>query len=237
VSEAFARSRELSVIPTAVDAGWPKPERINRVTAKPASELLARAGDHPLAAVAPAGRGRVAALTFGLETGWAGEAVRWTGLADLVARVAPKSSPRWTATAVTEGDEAVITLTHAQAEGLPGRIALLVDDRSVDAPRRGARRFEARVPVDAGAHVVRLDGVVVASFIHPVAAEYRSLGIDAAALARIAAGTGGREIRRLEDLPPRPDPLHPRSRRPELLGAAIALFFLELAISTFWRPV
>jgi hypothetical protein len=67
--------------------------------------------------------------------------------------------------------------------------------------------------------------------------EDAEIGVDRKALDRIARETGGRLLRSTDDLPalPRTERPDPRSGRRFFLLAALALVFLELGLTTFWK--
>ena len=216
-----ARARDLELEPGTVDAGWPLPRRINRTSAKPAAEIVARADGAPLVAR----QGRTIAATFALEEGWAGGFAAWRGLPALVAQVTPPASGA--AWITIEGAELVVC---ASKEG-----SAVVGDRPLALVKRGIATWEGRIRVSPGTHVVRFDGRPVASAVVPCAEEYVALGVDFAALDRIAGATGGRRVGRLEELPPRRASTTRVPLRPWLLAAALLLFLLDIAAATFWR--
>lgn len=97
--------------------------------------------------------------------------------------------------------------------------------------------WEAPLPaVGAGTIWVQC-GSARAAVTVPCLPEYESLGVDPKVLARIASETGGRVLSSAGDLAllPRPAAAAARSGRAAFLVAALALLFLELALSTFWK--
>lgn len=91
-------------------------------------------------------------------------------------------------------------------------------------------------PLPAGTVTLRCGRARAAATI-PASPEDAVVGVDRKMLERIAAETGGRLLRAPSDLAalPRPARPEPRSGRPMFLVAALALVFLELALSTFWK--
>jgi hypothetical protein len=206
---------------------------INPVRARPDAQVLGRAGQPPevlpVVAIRREGRGQVGAFAFD-------------------ARALPRLI-----------GPTLRSLTGA-AEGT---LALFVDPPFVrargraDAPRLEVP-WQARPSLESGvAHLeqVRSDlweaplpptrpGTVVfrlgrarAAATVPYPPEYRALGIDRAALERLASDAGGRVLwspRELEELP-RPSRPEPRRGRRTFLAAALALVFLEMALTTFWK--
>lgn len=217
LDEVLARSRDLELEPKTTDAGWPRPARINRTTAKPAAEILARADGAPLVAVT----GRVLAATFAFEQGWAGGYAGWSGLGALIRRVTPPT-PAGPVHAVFEGDDLVISLAH------DARVT--VGETPVTLTQRGSSRWEGRLRRPAGTHPVRVDGRAAAVAVLPCAPELAALGVDPGGLDRI-----GPRVRRLEDLPPRRGGAARRELRPWLLALALLCFLADIAVGTFVR--
>jgi hypothetical protein len=98
--------------------------------------------------------------------------------------------------------------------------------------------WEAPLPSTAPGTLWVTCGGSRAALTIPCLPEYEALGLDLPALKRIAAETGGRLLRSAGDLAflPRPSSTETRSGRPVFLVLALVLVFLELGISTFWKP-
>jgi hypothetical protein len=92
-------------------------------------------------------------------------------------------------------------------------------------------------PTKPGTVYVRAGRARAAATV-PCAAEYRALGVDRRALERIAEETGGRVLRSRADVEglPRPEGRVWRGARSAFLVAALILVFVELALTTFWKP-
>jgi uncharacterized membrane protein len=98
--------------------------------------------------------------------------------------------------------------------------------------------WEAPLPATKPGTVIFRHGRARAAATVPSLEEYRELGVDRAALGRIAGATGGRVLASTGDLAalPRPSGREARPGRPAFLVAGLALLFLEMALSTFWKP-
>lgn len=101
----------------------------------------------------------------------------------------------------------------------------------------GPRRWEGRLPADLAGSVVVRKGRARATATIPCPPEFASLGVDRAALERIATETGGRVLRSTSELDalPRPERSAPRSGRAAFLIAALVLVFVELGVSIYWK--
>ncbi|HYE98126.1 MAG TPA: hypothetical protein VEJ18_04405, partial [Planctomycetota bacterium] len=131
-------------------------------------------------------------------------------------------------------------VVRARGEWPSTRLAARAGDASFELVQIRADLWEGRLPdtVDGTAVVTLPDTGAVAVASLPSPRELAALGVDREALRRIAAATGGREIREAADLRALPPPTAsgPRPGRPVFLIAAIVLFFAELAVATFWKP-
>lgn len=198
---------------------------VNRTTAKPDAQVLATVGQapaqDPVLALRPAGDGRVAAFTIRYEPALsrlfrqALDAVIGDRSEGLTLSVDPPM-------VVAEGDARVSEFT---TEGL--RVAL---------KQVGPRRWEGRLPPDLSGTVLVRKGRAKATATIPCAPEFAALGVDRAALERIARETGGRVLTSTElGSLPRPERTTPRSGRSLFLIAALILVFVELGVSIYWK--
>jgi hypothetical protein len=98
-------------------------------------------------------------------------------------------------------------------------------------------RWEGRLPDGLSGTVLVRKGLARAAATIPCPPEFEKLGVDRAALERIAKETGGRVLSSTADLAtlPRPENPAPKSGRPLFLIAALVLVFVELGVSTFWK--
>ncbi|MBI2900689.1 MAG: VWA domain-containing protein [Planctomycetes bacterium] len=226
-------------------ASWPRPARINRVSTKPGAALALACDDHPVLAMRAAGRGRTAAVTLSLAGEWAGELDRWSDLSRLLTQVVlgatPGESGLYRLAASASDSDVLVSATGPES----GPAELLVDSQSYPGGRTGEIRlsrtsrtgWEGRATPPPGTTYFRLRDARggTAIFHLPYPPEYRRLGPDADALAAMSGATGGTVVRRPADLaagPPRGRIR--RSGRAAFLAAALVLFLLDLAISTFW---
>jgi hypothetical protein len=101
----------------------------------------------------------------------------------------------------------------------------------------GRDRWEGRLPDGLSGTVLVRKGRARASATIPCPPEFEKLGVDRAALDRIARETGGRVLSSPAELAalPRPELPAPRSGRTLFLIAALVLVFAEMAVSTFWK--
>ncbi len=101
----------------------------------------------------------------------------------------------------------------------------------------GPQRWEGRLPEGLTGNAVVRKGRSRATATIACPPELAALGIDRPALDRIASETDGRVLRSLADLAtlPRPKESAPRSGRNAFLLAALALVFVELAVSVYWK--
>lgn len=228
------RHRETDGIDT-----WPRPGRINRVSTKPAVRLAVVCEDHPVLAFRTAGRGASAAATLGLA--WSGGLDRWADLSRLVVQsvlgTVPGDVGGYRLSCAGAGSELLLSATGPE----DGPMELVVEsDTGADVrlKRVGRTSWEGRVAAPVtGTAVFRVRGVRGGNVVFhaPYPPEFRRLGPDDDALERIATTTGGRAVRRPEDLQAGP-PMRPtqRSGRATFLIAALVAFLLDLGISTFW---
>jgi hypothetical protein len=102
---------------------------------------------------------------------------------------------------------------------------------------RWAGLLEGRLPDGLSGTVLVRRGRARAAATIPCLPEYDALGVDRAALERIARETGGRVLASPSELSalPRPQSPAPRSGRAFFLVAALILVFVEMAVSTFWK--
>jgi len=250
IGEALARSRQLTAEPSAGLRFMgalaplpvsPKPARVNRASLKPGAEVLARAGELPVAAVRPAGRGRVAAALVALEEGWAGELAQWPRTAAFIAALAQQAVPAGGRRSAQvslqfEGDRLHVAASLRGAER-PDRIDALLDGETVELVRRGENTYAKTRRYFSDTAVIRIGGRVAGAARRPHPPEFDRVGPDEPALDRIATATGGARISAPRDLAalPRRGPSERRSARPLILAAALALFLLEIAATLLPR--
>jgi len=199
---------------------------MNRTTAKPDAQVLATVGiapkQDPALALRPAGRGRVAAFTIPYDPALA------RLFRQAIDAVLGNREGGWTLS--IDPPLVVARGTSMQAEfrteGLP-----------VDMKQVGPQRWEGRLPDGLTGKVVVSKGRARATATIACPPELSALGVDRAALDRIAADTGGRVLRSIADLDtlPRPSSHAPRSGRNAFLLAALVLVFVELAVSVYWK--
>ncbi len=126
-------------------------------------------------------------------------------------------------------------LVRARSAGSLPKV--MAGPREVPMARVRSDLWEGTLPeLDPGTVTVRC-GRARASATIVSSPEDAAVGLDRRALERIAGGTGGRVLRSTDDLPalPRPERPDPRSGRPAFLVAALALVFIELGLTTFWK--
>jgi hypothetical protein len=250
VSAAFARSREL-IAPApgpltfqgALSGlrGSPLPERINRVSLKPGSVVLAKAGDVPVAAVRAAGRGRAAACAFAFEEGWSGDLASWPDRAELMSRlvesVAPRSPGLSADVSLRFEDDRLEIAAALKGPDRPDRFEVTVDGAPVLLVRRGENTYVQTLRHIDGAAAVRIGGRIAAAARRPHPREFERVGPDVPSLRALAQATGGAFLESPRDLASRQGrgPSSTRSARPLLLGAALALFLLDVALALLWR--
>jgi hypothetical protein len=101
----------------------------------------------------------------------------------------------------------------------------------------GQDAWEGRLPDGLSGTVLVRKGRARAAATIPCPPEFEKLGVDRAALERIARETGGRVLKSPAELSalPRPESPASRSGRTMFLIAALLLVFVEMAVSTFWK--
>jgi hypothetical protein len=161
----------------------------NRTWLKPTADLLAKGPDVPLAARWPVGTGHAAAVAFGASTDL---------LASLAEGVAsPPHDPRFTVT----GDAAAnlrVSVDAVDGDRYLNNLAItlqLDDGPTVAVEQTGPGLYAAAVPAPRrpALATVRADGRVIGRLAVPgrYPAEFDAVGTDRAALAALAARTGG----------------------------------------------
>ena len=240
LAEAIARSRELTVAPSAGLAfaglrGSPKPALLNRASLKPGAQPLARAGDLAVAAVRPAGRGQAAAATFSFDPGWAGELADWPDAPACVLRLAEAAAPPAAGlpaavTARFEDDRLEIVAAMKGPER-PATLEVTVDGTGVGLVRRGENTYAKSLRHKSDSAAVRIEGRIAAVARRSHAPEFDGVGPDSASLGALSEATGGRRLEAPRDLAALPGrgPSEPRSVRAWLLVAALVLFLLDVA--------
>ena len=236
IGEALARSRDLTLIPTHPLSlpGLPSnslPALLNRVSLKPGAEILGRSGDTPVAAVRPAGRGRVAASTFSFEPGWT------EGLSWLASKVSPQSRRLPADVSLRFEDERLEITASLRGPERPDTFEVTVDGAPVVLARRGENTYFGALKSPSGNASVRNGGRIAAVARRPHAPEFDRVGPDLELLDEIEKATGGTRLtapRDLASLPGRGSP-QPRSSRTLLLVAALALFLFDVALGLLPR--
>jgi hypothetical protein len=101
----------------------------------------------------------------------------------------------------------------------------------------GPRRWEGRLPGNLTGPVLVRKGRARAAATIACPPEFEALGVDRAALERIVGETGGSLLKSTNELEalPRPRQSAPRSGRTVFLIAALALVFVELGVSIYWK--
>lgn len=200
---------------------------INRTTAKSDAQVLATAGrapaQDPVLALGRAGRGRVAAFTTEYEP----------PIALLFRRAIDHAAGDGDVGLTLSIDPPVV---RARGSG-PARLEVDSDAGPIVLHQVTHDTWEGRLPEGTTGTVLVRKGRARAAATLPCPPEFEKLGVDRAALERIARETGGRMLSSPAELDalPRPDAPAPRSGRPIFLVAALALVFVEMAVSTFWK--
>ncbi|HVR84531.1 MAG TPA: VWA domain-containing protein, partial [Planctomycetota bacterium] len=199
---------------------------INRTTARPDAQVLATVGvapkQDPVLAIRPYGQGRVVAFTIGYEPALA--RLFRQALDDAVGERADGLS------LLVDPPLVIARGTSRAAEFMTAGVPVLMK-------QVGPQRWEGRLPADLTGTVDVRVGRAHAVATIPCPPEFAALGVDRAALDRIAGETGGRvlgSIAELETLP-RPEQRAPQSGRTAFLIAALALIFMELGVSIWWK--
>jgi hypothetical protein len=198
---------------------------VNRTTAKSDAQVLATVGQapaqDPVLVLRAAGDGRVAAFTIGYEP----------ALSRLFAQ----------ALDAVIGDRAEgLTLSVdpplVLAQGDARASEFTTEGFRVEMKQVGPHRWEGRLPPDLAGTVLVRKGRAKATATIPCPPEFSALGVDRAALDRIARETGGRVLTSPElGSLPRPERTPPRSGRTLFLIAALVLVFVELGVSIYWK--
>jgi len=220
----------------------------------------------PLLAHWQVGLGRAAAFTSDATNRWAVDWVRWSGFADLWARMMrtigrPAPSRRYEATASFEGSQLRVSIDlgapQARLSPNPPRVAATLirpegTSQSLDVQATAPGRYEARAEAtDVGSyvtsfHVESAGGreVLFAATTRPPNTELRRFRSDAAVLREVASLTGGRVLA-LDQAPPQTlfqrDELSASwSVQPiwqPLLIAMLVVFLLDVAARRLaWHP-
>jgi uncharacterized membrane protein len=203
------------------------PAGINRTTAKPGSQIVATAGSppaqDPVVAFAPAGQGRVGAFTIPYDP----------ALARLF-----RQAIEYVAGEAAGGLRLSVDppLVRARGSG-PPRLQVETTAGPIFLDQVGQDSWEGRLPEGLSGTVLVRKGRARAAATIPCPPEFEKLGVDRAALERIARETGGRVLSLPSELSAlrRPEESAPKSGRPLFLVAALVLVFVEMAVSTFWK--
>jgi uncharacterized membrane protein len=214
--------------PHPITAGVPRvplPD-ITRTSPKSDAQVLGTVGrapkQDPVVAVRPYGSGRVVALTIGYDA----------SLARLF-----EQAVDYAVGDRAEGLSLSVDPPTVVAQGAYSEPEFATEGVRVEMKQVGPQRWEGRLPADLSGTAVVRKGRARATATIPCPPEYAALGLDRAALERIASETGGHVLRVPADLDalPRPRETVPRSGRTIFLVAALAFVFLELAVSIYWK--
>jgi uncharacterized membrane protein len=215
----------FSAHPSTAGVGSFSPAWINRTTAKAGAQVVATVGrapaQDPVLAFGSAEKGRVGALT-------------------VQAASTPAALLRQAIDFVAGDGAGGLTLSidppFVRARGSFKEASFETTLTPVLMKQVASDAWEGRLPEGlSGPVVVGKGRARAAATILPP--EFQKLGVDRAALERIANETGGRVLRSPNELPslPRPENPAPTRGRTLFLVAALALVFVELAVSTFWK--
>lgn len=199
---------------------------INRTTEKTDAQVLARVGvapkSDPVLALRPYGDGRVAAFTVPMSP-------ELTKLFTQTLDYVIGDRDAGLALAI-EPPLVIATGSYKESE-------FRTEGTPVILKQVGPRRWEGRLPEGISGKVSVRKGRARATATLPCPPEFAALGIDHAALERIAKETGGSIIKSTSELEslPRPQQTAPRSGRTIFLIAALALVFVELGVSIYWK--
>jgi hypothetical protein len=215
------RSHPVTAGVTPLPLAW-----INRTTAKPDAQVLATVGrapsQDPVLALGRAGEGRVAAFAASYDP----------GLARLF-----RQAIEHVAGDADKGLQLSIDPPFVRARGSFKETRFETTMTKVEMKQVASDAWEGRLPDGLSGTVMVRKGRARAAATIPCPPEYEKLGVDRAALERIAKESGGRVLgspSELAALPRRESPA-PRSGRTLFLIAALALVFAEMGVSTFWK--
>lgn len=200
---------------------------INRTTAKADAQVVATAGrppaQDPVVALGAAGQGRVGAFAIPYDP----------SLARLFRQALEQLSGDGDGGLTLSVDPPFV---RARGSG-PPRLRVETSAGPIFLDQVGRDAWEGRLPEGlSGTQLIRRGRARAAATI-PSLPEYEKLGVDRAALERIARETNGRLLGSPAELSslPRPENPAPRSGRTLFLVAALVLVFVELGVSTFWK--
>jgi uncharacterized membrane protein len=199
---------------------------INRTTPTLGAQVLATVGrdaHDPVLAIGRAGQGRVAAFTVEHDP----------RLARLFRQAIDYAAGDGDAGLTLSVDPPMV---RARGSG-PPRLQVDSDAGPIVLNQVGHDAWEGRLPEQATGTVLVRKGRARAAATIPCPREFEKLGVDRAALERISRETGGRVLSSPAELAslPRPERSAPQSGRTLFLIAALALVFVEMAVSTFWK--
>jgi hypothetical protein len=217
---------EFSTHPVTAGVNAFSPSWINRTTAKAGAQVVATVGrppaQDPVLVLGNAEKGRVGALAIEVAS-------------------APAPLLRQTIEFLAGDGAAGLTLSidppFVRARGTFKDSTFETTITPVLMKQVASDAWEGRLPEGLSGPVVVAKGRARAAATIPCPPEFEKLGVDRAALERIAAETGGRILRSPIELPdlPRAETPAPKSGRTIFLIAALALVFVELGVSTFWK--
>jgi hypothetical protein len=219
-------SVQFAAHPATAGVGGVTPAGINRSTAKAGAQVVATVGQapsqDPVLAFGQAGAGRVGALTIDAKT-------------------TPQRLLRQVLEYVAGDGDSGLTLSidppFVRARGSFKEPTFETTLTRVEMKQVAADAWEGRLLDGLSGTVVVAKGRARAAATIPCPPEFEKLGVDRAALERIARETGGRVLRSPAELAglPRPENPQPTRGRTLFLIAALALVFVEMAVSTFWK--
>jgi len=257
VTQRLSRSRFVNV-DTAVEASPGPFVALGAIPAvqgyvltypRSSAATLLWAGPDPLLSTWRTGLGSVTVLNLDLSGTWSRDWLSWSGMPRLFEEILRTTTPLVTATSgvASRIDVGPSTTTVWLDVRAPGGgfddfrtfgATLVPTGRTLDAPQVAPGLYQVRFPTPAeGAYAlwIQEDGGGRSFSVPlsvPYSPEYESFGVDRAALARLAEATGGAVLGDGAELRPvrstraqRETPLFPA-----LLGAALALFLLDLAL-------
>lgn len=207
---------------------------INRTSLREGAQLAAVVGTpptvDPAAAFLETGRGRVAAFAFPPASEFVRiylQALEFVSPAGAEGLTLSLDYP--TVRARGTGPPEIPVFWRSSPSGDTGKLAL---------KQVGPDLWEGTLPLLPPGTVHVRAGRARTSGLLPCSPEDEALGVDRAALERIARETGGQVLSSSADLESLPRPSLPGRRRgrPFWLAAAAALFLAELALSIFWKP-